>query len=141
MSDDGFNKVMDGELFKWEKEGTSIMGILQRYDERQTGKGDGHIYEVKTANGIAAFFAPSLLHKKLSSIALGSIVKITFTAVTKTSSGNTLKNFDVGFIKKGEAMYDTKLKELGIDEFNAVADEEKPTVEGKGMVLDDGEPM
>ena len=36
---------------------------------------------------------------------------------------------------------DLQLKELGIDEFNAVADEEKPTVEGKGMVLDDGEPM
>lgn len=142
MSDDGFNKVMDGELFKWEKEGTSLMGLLQRYDEkRDTGKGVGHIYEVKTSQGVAAFFAPSLLQKKLSTIPLGSIVKITFTAITKTSSGNTLKNFDVGFIKKGEAMYETKLKELGIEEFNTVEDDGKPTVEGKGMTLDDGEPM
>lgn len=140
--DDGFNKVIDGELFKWEKEGTSIMGLLQRYDHREsTGKGEGHIYEVKTKDGVAAFFAPFILQKKLSSIPIGSIVKITFTETTKTSSGNTIKHFDVGFIKKGEAMYDAKLKELGVDEFNSVADEGKPAVEGKGMVLDDGVPM
>lgn len=137
MSDDGFNKVMDGELFKWDKAGASLMGRLQAYNEKKdTGKGVGHVYEVKTKDGVAAFFAPSLLQKKLSTIPMNSIVKITFVNETKTAVGNTLKNFDVGFIKQGEAMYETKLKELGIEDFNTVADD-KPLVEGKGTNLDD----
>lgn len=140
-TNDGFNKVMDGELFKWDKAGASLMGRLQAYNEKKdTGKGVGHVYEVKTKDGVAAFFAPSLLQKKLSSIPMNSIVKITYVSETKTAVGNTLKNFDVGFIKQGEAMYDSKLKELGIEDWGTVSDE-KPGVEGKGMVLDDGQPM
>ena len=110
-NDVNYEEVVDGELFKWEKEGATLEGLLQSYSPRKdTGKGPGHLYEVKTKSGVAAFFAPSLLHKKLSGIPVGSIVKITFTKITKTANGNTLKNFTVGHAKATEA----NLKALGI---------------------------
>lgn len=106
-----YDEVVDGELFKWEKEGTILEGILQSYSPRKdTGKGPGHLYEVKTNKGVAAFFAPTLLHKKLAGVPIGSIVKITFTKISKTANGNTLKNFTVGHAKATEA----NLKSLGI---------------------------
>jgi hypothetical protein len=104
MSDINYEEVVDGELFKWEKEGTVLEGLLQSYSPRKdTGKGPGHLYEVKTSKGVAAFFAPTLLHKKLAGIKLGSIVKITFTKISKTANGNTLKNFTVGHAKADDA--------------------------------------
>ena len=134
---DGYNTVVDGELFKWETAGTSLEGILQGYSMKpDTGKGEGHVYEVLTKNGVAAFFAPFLLHKKLSGIPLGSLVKITFDSITKTAVGNPLKNFTVGFIKSGEGMYSIKVKELGLEGYNEVSDE-KPAVSGKGMDTSD----
>lgn len=106
-----YDEVVDGELFKWEKEGTVLEGLLQSYNPRKdTGKGPGHLYEVKTNKGVAAFFAPTLLHKKLAGIPVGSIVKITFSKLSKTANGNTLKNFTVGHAKATEA----NLKALGI---------------------------
>ena len=134
---DGYNTVVDGELFKWEKPGDSVEGILQAYTAKpDTGKGEGHVYEVKTKLGVAAFFAPSLLQKKLSGIPLNSLVKITFESVSKTAVGNPLKHFNVGFIKPGEGMYSIKVKELGLEGYNEVTDE-KPAVAGKGMDTSD----
>jgi len=145
---DGYNTVVDGELLKWEKEGVAVEGLLQRYTQKpDTGKGVGHVYEVKTKNGVAAFFAPQLLQKKLENLPIGSIVKITFTNTTKTAVGNPLKHFDVGFIKPEEAMFSTKLKELGLEGYNKVADEVSPTGaqalvdELNAPKLDDGAPM
>ncbi len=112
MSDVNYEDVLDGELTKFENEGTTVEGVLQSYKEqRDTGKGLGHVYEVKTKNGVAAFFAPSLLHKKLSGIAIGNIVKITYLNTTKTANGNTLKHFDVKFAPANEA----NLKAIGMD--------------------------
>lgn len=123
MSKDvNYEEVVDGELFKWEKEGTVLEGLLQAYSPRKdTGKGPGHLYEVKTNKGVAAFFAPTLLHKKLAGIPVGSIVKITFTKITKTANGNTLKNFTVGHAKATEA----NLKALGIEILKTDIDAEK----------------
>lgn len=121
MSEINYEEVLDGELVKFDKEGMVIEGILQSYrPQRDTGKGPGHVYEVKTKRGVAAFFAPSLLHKKLAAIAIGSIVKITFTKVTKTANGNTLKNFNVQHAPASEA----NLKAVGIDILKTVEDTE-----------------
>lgn len=115
MSEDiNYEDVVDGELVKFEpgKEGMVINGLLLSYrPQRDTGKGPGHVYEVKTTKGTAAFFAPSLLHKKLQAIAIGSIVKITFTSITQTKNGNTLKNFSV----QHAPATDANLKALGIE--------------------------
>jgi len=122
MSDINYEDVIDGELVKFEKEGMVIEGLLQSYRaQRDTGKGPGHVYEVKTAAGVAAFFAPSLLHKKLSTIKIGSIVKITYVKQTKTANGNTLKNFDVKHAEANEA----NLKALGIEILDTVEDDKK----------------
>lgn len=114
---EGGEDIVDGELVKFEpgKEGMTISGILQSYrPQKDTGKGPGHVYEVKTNKGVAAFFAPSLLHKKLQSVAIGSIVKVTFVSITQTKNGNTLKNFKVTTFPATEA----NLKALGLDALN-----------------------
>lgn len=111
---EGGEEIVDGELVKFEpgKEGLLITGILQSYrPQRDTGKGPGHVYEVKTNKGVAAFFAPSLLHKKLQSVAIGSVVKVTFVSITQTKNGNTLKNFKVTTFPATEA----NLKALGLE--------------------------
>lgn len=119
-------KVEDGELFKWDKEGAVIEGILNSYEEKMTSNGPGHIYEVETKNGVMAFFAPTLLNKKLSGKKLiGHIVKVTFTETSKTMSGNPLKHFEVLHTEATEA----KLKVLGIDLMEKVEDAAEETKE------------
>lgn len=118
MSEINYSDVIDGELVKFDVEGKIVEGILQAYrPQRDTGKGPGHVYEVKTKEGIAAFFAPSLLHQKLSSVAIGSVVKITYTKMTKTANGNTLKNFSVQHAPATEA----NLAALGISILSEVS--------------------
>lgn len=92
---DSFETVMDGELTKFETEGTVVQGVLQNYKTQQTKKGLGHVYEVKTKDGVSAFFAPSLLQEKLSKIAIGKIVIVTYKGMQKSNSGNDYKVFDV----------------------------------------------
>ena len=104
--------VQDGELYKFEKEGQIIEGLLKSYMQRpDTGKGIGNVYELKNKDGVVAFFAPTLLHKKLKE-RVGQIVKITFTKTSKTKIGNTLKEFEV---LPAPATPDN-LKALGISE-------------------------
>ena len=95
MNDDGLESVVSGELTKFETEGTTVYGQLQNYKVQKTPKGEGHVFEVRTKNGVAAFFAPSLLLEKLKNIPMQSIVKISFLGVKKGNSGNEYKLFDV----------------------------------------------
>jgi len=93
--DDGLETVVDGELTKFEVEGTEVYGILKNYKTQSTKKGTGHVYEVKTKNGVSAFFAPQLLHEKLQGIAIGRMVKITYKGMKQSNSGNDYKLFEV----------------------------------------------
>lgn len=114
-----YEEVVDGELQKFEQVGKTIEGILVSYKSQpDKGKGPGHVYEVKTKGGVAAFFAPSLLHKKLSGIQVGSIVKIVYTEMTKTANGNTLKHFTVQHAPATEA----NLKAIGVEMYKTVSD-------------------
>ena len=125
MADDKVNGVemediADGELLKWEKAGIEVVGVLKSYKAQNTANGVGHVYEVATKDALVAFFAPSLLQKKLSQVKLGNIVKIVFTEVTKTAAGNPLKHFKVGNCAPTEANLNAfGLKDLMVD----VADE------------------
>lgn len=89
------DQVKEGELQKWDEEGTKVEGILLSYESKTTGKGEGNVYEVKTAAGIVPFFAPQLLHKKLKNVPTGNVVSITYVKKTKTGTGNDLKHFEV----------------------------------------------
>lgn len=131
MSEINYSTVVDGELFKFDTVGSVIEGILSSYkQQKDTGKGVGHVYEVKTKQGVAAFFAPSLLHKKLSGIQMQSIVKIVFKQVTKTGNGNTLKHFEVSHAPATEA----NLKMLGLNFLTEVEDE--PNEADGGEIID-----
>lgn len=118
--EDQFEEVKDGALFKWEQPGAHVRGVLENYKSQNTAMGEGNVYNVKTKDGIVAFFAPMLLHQKLQSIAIGMVVDITYEKVTKTASGTTLKHFKVGFAKPTEAL----LKSIGLDMFNQVEDDD-----------------
>lgn len=110
-NDLGLEPVKDGELFKWETPGTKVVGVLKSYTPRRTAMGDGHIYEVRTKDGIVPFFAPSLLHKKLQDITIGNIVSIEYEKKTKTGGGTDLKHF---IVAQGKPTPE-RLKSLGIE--------------------------
>ena len=110
-----FTVVQDGELLKFNDEvkGKKFVGFLESLEERpDTGKGPCHIYKMKMKEGTVAFFAPSLLHKKLESH-VGEIVEITYVGEGKTKIGNTIKNFSVGSAPASEE----NLKAIGISIF------------------------
>jgi hypothetical protein len=115
-----YETVEGGELFKWDKVGNKIEGVLVNYESRpDTGKGLGHIYEVKTKNGTISFFAPSILHKKLRDVAIPSVVNIHYIKEDKTKVGNTLKMFEVGYAPATEA----NAKLVGVELMKKVADD------------------
>lgn len=120
MSDIKFNKVQDGELLKWDTPGVKLVGVLNSYKEQKTAMGQGHVYEVRTKDGMVPFFAPSLLHKKLQGIAIGNIVEIEYTKKTKTGAGTDLKHFEVGFVNSSPE----NLRSIGIEMFEKKADDE-----------------
>ena len=95
MSDDGLSAIKDGELLKWEKEGSEVYGLLKSYRPQKTAMGEGNVYEVQTKDGLVPFFAPTLLHRKLQQVPVGQIVKIKYTKKTKTGAGTDLKHFEV----------------------------------------------
>lgn len=118
MSTIKFTTVADGELYKWTEPGQKVEGLLQSYKNQSTSKGEGHVYEVKTKEGVVAFFAPSLLHQKLQTIPTGRVVSIEYLKEEKTNTGNTIKRFNVGHAEATEA----NLKVLGIEVFEKVED-------------------
>ena len=126
MSDEvGFDTIPDGELSKWDVVGKTIVGVLKSYTVRpNTGKGVGHQYEVKTKNGVEAFFAPSLLQKKLSDVKIGSLVQIKYTLESKTANGNTLKHFEVGAVKAGDPRFDALAAKFGVEALDTVGGNE-----------------
>ena len=114
-----YDTVETGELLKWERKGTVIEGQVVNYESKQTSKGEGHVYEVRTVDGIIPFFAPSLLHKKLKNVAIGRIVKITYTDKTKTGAGNDLKHFEVLHAPANEANF----KSIGLSPMDDAVEE------------------
>ena len=114
-----YDQIQDGELLKWDKEGVNIEGVLLSYRTQKTSMGMGNVYEVKTKDGIVPFFATMLIHKKLQSVAIGNVVSITYTKMTKTGGGTDLKHFDVGQASPTEA----NLKAVGVEMLKPVGDD------------------
>lgn len=89
------DEVQDGELLAWDTIGTRVAGVLVDHTSRPSNKGPGECYNVKTKDGVVAFFATVLLQKKLKDKAMGTVVDITYTELTKTNDKNDLKHFKV----------------------------------------------
>lgn len=119
MSEPKWEEVKGGELLKWDKP-KSLEGVLVRREEKpDTGKGPGHLYEVKTKEGTIPFFAPTLLHKKLRDVSDGKLIRVKFTGVSKTKAGNDVKEFEVAHTDPTE----DNLKALGIEVFSTNEDD------------------
>jgi hypothetical protein len=109
-----FNEVKTGDLHSWDEpneDEVAIQGILQDYEVTNTSKGEADRYEVKTPDGTVPFFAPTILHDKLQRIGLGSLVKIYFTDIDTTNSGNDIKQFKV----LEAEVNNENLEEVGLD--------------------------
>jgi len=118
-----FNEVKTGDLHSWDEpseDEVAIQGVLQDYEVTDTSKGEADRYEVMTADGAVPFFAPTILHDKLQRIGLGSLVKIYFTGVDQTNSGNDLKQFKV----LEAEMDEDNLEEVGLDPEDFKEDED-----------------
>lgn len=109
-------EIETGELLKFEKPGTKLKGILTNYERKSTPKGEGHVYEVTTPDGVIPFFASMLLHKKLKSVPIGNCVSIVYEKETKTNTGNPLKHYKVLF---GEQNAEN-LKAIGMEGYQSM---------------------
>lgn len=122
------NEVETGEIYKFEEpsEDVDVEGVLKSYKTQQTANGEGHVYEVRTKDGVVPFFAPTLLHDKLEGENnIGSVVQITYEELGKTNAGHDLKHFKV---LKGEAT-EENLKLVGLEpEMKEVEDDEKEEI-------------
>lgn len=127
MSDLGLEAVKDGELFKWETVGSKVVGVLKSYTNRRTQMGDGHIYEIRTKDGVIPFFAPMLLHKKMQDVPTGNIVSIEYTKKTKTQGGTDLKHFDVAHGKPTPE----RLKAIGLEMLDEKVGEDDDDIDFK----------
>lgn len=91
---DGFKKV-EQDIFKFEKEGDSIQGVLKAVEENRTYK--GNVYKLQTKDGLKAVFGTTVLDSKMSAVSLEQEVVILYsgTAPAKVKGQNDTKLFEV----------------------------------------------
>jgi len=102
-----------GELFKWEKPGQKVTGVLAGKRVVKTKLGDMFLYDVKTKDGEVAVPATKSLRETMRRYpADGSmIVEIEFTEEKKGNYPNPFKVFTV----RNARVSEERLKALGID--------------------------
>lgn len=102
-----------GELYKWEKTGQKVTGVLVGKRMVKTKIGDMFLYDVKTKDGEVAVPATKSLRETMRRYpADGSmIVEIEFTEEKKGNYPNPFKVFTV----RNARVSEERLKALGID--------------------------
>lgn len=105
-----------GELYKWEKPGQKITGVLSGRRVVNTRLGAMTVYDMLTAKGEVAVPGTKSLNEQMKRYpANGSfIVEIEFTKEVKGNYPNPFKQFTVRVASSTEA----RLKALGIKVFN-----------------------
>jgi len=91
-------KAVQGEVFKFEAEGSSIEGSLQAVRDGQYFRQNGEkskVYDIKTPDGVKSVFGTAILERQMASIQIGTNVKILYKGEIDTKSGRSAKNFDV----------------------------------------------
>ena len=91
-------KAVQGEVFRFDSEGASIEGELQAVRDGQYFRQNGEkskVYDIMTPSGVKSVFGTSILERQMSSVSIGSKVKIVYMGEVDTKSGRQAKNFEV----------------------------------------------
>ena len=104
-------------LYKWEKPGQEVAGLLVDYKRGKTQLGDADFYTILEKEGEKTFTATSALHEKLKKFKLGEfLVKIIFEEEKPSAAGkHPFKVFSVKATPSSEA----KLAAMGIVNFGS----------------------
>jgi len=91
-------KPVQGEVFKFETEGSSIEGTLSQVRDGQYMRTTGEkskVYDIKTPEGIKSIFGTMILERQMESVNEGDRVKIVYKGEVDTKSGRKAKNYEV----------------------------------------------
>lgn len=91
------------EIFRFEKEGDSIIGVLKqvrdgrypRIDSSGNVIGKSKIYTIDANGKLYTIFGTTVLENRMSNVNIGDTVKIVYVGLTKNKRGQQLKNFEV----------------------------------------------
>lgn len=92
-------KPMQGERIRFEAVGDSVEGELVAIRDgnyfRQDG-GKSKVYDIKAENGsIKTVFGTMVMERQLSSVKLGTQIKIVYKGDIATKSGRQAKSYDI----------------------------------------------
>ena len=83
------------ELFSFEEPGDTIEGTIMHRDTFVLNGDNVPRYTLKTSEGIKSFLAGSKVSSALAPYAVGSAVYVSYLGDIKTSSGRTMKDYQV----------------------------------------------
>jgi hypothetical protein len=115
------DEVQSGDLYKFDKDkdlGKVLIGVLKKRETRNFPKGEAPAYEIRAKEGMVTLIGSGDLKAKMAEVPLGSLVRIEYKELKKTTSGNDWKVFSV---KSTENTEDNRAA-LGIEIFKEEAE-------------------
>jgi len=97
LPDTEWEERTGGNVFVFENEGDSIMGVLKTI---RKGQFDNGVYDIETEEGLQTVFGTTVIDSRLNKEDVGKRIKITFNGWGKTRGGQQFKNFTVLVSKK-----------------------------------------
>ena len=83
------------ELFSFEEPGDTIEGTIMHRDTFVLNGDNVPRYTLKTSEGIKSFLAGSKVSNALAPYAVGTAVYVSYLGDIKTSSGRTMKDYQI----------------------------------------------
>ena len=87
-------KDLTPKLFKFEKKGDQIQGVLLGFQESSKYEKKNNLYTLETKDGIVKFFGGAQLDDILPSN-IGKEIKLIYQGEEQTSGGMKVKNFQI----------------------------------------------
>ena len=88
-----------GEIFRFEKDGDSIEGVLGQVRDGNYFRPDGSkskVYDIKTNDGkTMTVFGTMILERQMGAVSLNQPVKIVYKGTVNTKSGREAKSYEV----------------------------------------------
>lgn len=91
-------KPVQGDVFQFDSEGSSIQGTLQKVRDGQYFRTNGEkskVYDIMTSDGVKTIFGTAILERQMASVNEGDKVKVVYKGEVDTKSGRKAKDFDV----------------------------------------------
>lgn len=88
----------EGDVQRFEKDGDSVEGKLVAIRDGSYYRPDGgksRIYDIETKEGVKTIFGTMILERNMSTVEVGSEVKIIYHGLVNTKRGTQAKKFEV----------------------------------------------